>query len=193
MPSRKWAGNVTTQKWKKGQTKKKRKSAWWLIKETLPLGFSGFAAGRKMAGEPSRCGVTIMCSWVPWGTERSKISSSPFYLCCRWFWSSNLWRQHPHSSRATGLSKFSVSRHGRTWRSCRFLVSGRSGSVLFFLSSWGPVPDIHGKPRQSEPAHFSVQERPKVAFHQQIPGFVHFCLDSYRHFSSVKLQWDQGD
>lgn len=50
------------------------------------------------------------------------------------------------------------------------------------------MPDIHGKPRQSEPAHFSVQDRLKAASDQQKPGFVHFCLDSHSHFSSVKLQ-----
>lgn len=168
------------------ETEKRKKSLpWWLIKETLSLGVSDFAAVRKVAvyqGDQAGFGVTMMCSWVSWGMERSKVSSSPFYLLQMSL------KQQPMKAAPLGLSRFSVSQHGRTWRSCRFPVSRFSGSdcscpvrgqCLIYKEYQGSLNSTFFCASQTQ--HFI----------SKITGFVLSCLESYRHFSSAKLQWDQ--
>lgn len=143
----------------KRDREKKKKSAWWLIKETLSLGVSDFAAVRKVAvyqGDQAGFGVTMMCSWVSWGMERSKVSSSPFYLYCRWVWSSNLWRQHPLGS--AGSLWASMAGPGGPAGSLSLVSLVQTVLVLLGASAW-----YTRNTKAVWTAHFSAQAKPSIS------------------------------
>lgn len=142
------------------ETEKRKKSLpWWLIKETLSLGVSDFAAVRKVAvyqGDQAGFGVTMMCSWVSWGMERSKVSSSPFYLYCRWVWSSNLWRQHPLGS--AGSLWASMAGPGGPAGSLSLVSLVQTVLVLLGASAW-----YTRNTKAVWTAHFSAQAKPSIS------------------------------
>lgn len=88
-------------------------------------------------------------------------------------------KQQPMKEAPLGLSRFSVSQHGRTWRSCRFPVSRFSGSdcscpvrgqCLIYKEYQGSLNSTFFCASQTQ--HFI----------SKITGFVLSCLESYRHF-----------